>query len=203
MGFFWFFCFYSTMIISCSLSSKWRWRRNSSPSTVILSFLSTIFIPCSSAGFADSLAVFLLLVCLKKNLLLAFMLLMICFSNLLGLTFCFSHLTCQSFCSFLFSLSGTTSTSWIFLWNSGQNGEWLIYQALPMDSVHSISASVGRWVQFHWLSTWLLEVLVPHNSWMDGSPGYGLAASEWGTPGPAQLFLLQQPVQLKAKASRF
>lgn len=33
---------------------------------MILSFLSTIFIPCSSVGFADCLAVFLLLMCLKK-----------------------------------------------------------------------------------------------------------------------------------------
>lgn len=38
---------------------------------------------------------------------------------------------------------------------------------------------------------------------MDGSPGYGQAASEQGTPGTAQHLLLWQPVQLKAKASRF
>lgn len=54
---------------------------------MILSFLSAIFIPCSSAGFANTLAVFLLLVCLKNNLLLAFMSLTICFSSFIGLLF--------------------------------------------------------------------------------------------------------------------
>lgn len=97
-----FFPFYSTMVFSWSFSSKCRWRRSILLSTVVLSFLSAVFIPCSSVGSADCLAVFLLLVCLKNNLLLAFMLLVICFSNLLGLTFCFSHLTCQSFVLFYF-----------------------------------------------------------------------------------------------------
>lgn len=161
------------MVISWSFSSKNRWRRNTSPSTVILNFLSTIFIPCSSVGFADCLAVFLLVVCLKKNLLLDFMLLMICFSNLLGLTFCFSHLTCQRFCSFLFSLSGTASASWILLWNCGQNGDWLIYQALAMDSVSCTSTSVGRRVPltFHVAA------------WGSGTPQFPNGWEPWAWPG--------------------
>lgn len=130
----------------------------------------TIFIPCSFVGFADCLAVLLLLVCLKKNILLAFMPLTICFSNFLGLLFCFLHLTCQRFCSFLFSSFGTTSASWILLWNSGPNGDWLLYQAPAMVSVSSTSASAGRRVPCHRFFTWLLEVLVLHSTPTGWSP---------------------------------
>lgn len=140
-----------------------------------LSFLSTIFVPCSSVGCADCLAVFLLLVCLKKNLLLVFMPLTICFSNFLGPPFCFLHLTCRSFRSFLFSSSGTTSASWILLWNRGQNGDWLLYQAAATGSVSSTRVSAGRRVQFHHFSMWLLEVLLPHSPQANRSP--------WEQPG--------------------